>query len=296
MSSISDILTTAGIPWPKTVTAANRDQTKTVSLLQPNDERSQQAQKALEVMKQVRDAERSGQKSTAKLRLEMLKKQIDILRTFGGTTKSVARELARLARELGAAVKQYAGKDGISLDADVPTSVVVPAGAEEKAADKGAAGKTGNADEATDANDAKDGKAGEVAFAKSDKTVEDAAEKGQSVTGSKEAKDAEAKAVQELQAAKTAEDAKAAKEAKEAQAAKDAADKAAKDADGADSREFFNTARDLLRKIKKLLAEARAQHPDKVEVFREAVTAVQGADDTITELAPEAEIGVKLSV
>lgn len=70
-------------------------------------ERIDRAKSALSAMKEATEAQRNSMKSNAQEKLQRIKEQIRILRQFGGDPKVIAREVARLARELSGAVKQY---------------------------------------------------------------------------------------------------------------------------------------------------------------------------------------------
>ncbi len=86
-----------------------------------NDARASEAQKrlqgALETMERLAtnaDNVRANRKAAARQKMENLKKEMDALRlTQGMNPKAAARAVARIARELAAAAKDYAGSGGI---------------------------------------------------------------------------------------------------------------------------------------------------------------------------------------
>lgn len=96
-------------------------------------EQASQASKTLDSAK-IDVAEQ--RKSAAKAKLELIKRSLRTLTMMGGDAKTMAREGARLARELAAAVKEYAAAGG-SGGASAPA----PAGAATAAAPTSADGK-----------------------------------------------------------------------------------------------------------------------------------------------------------
>jgi hypothetical protein len=86
---------------------------------------------ALESMKQATKAARGQRKGQAAQKVERLKRELDSLRQFaaGGNPKAVARQAARIARELAAAVKE----SGVGLGAPVTGAEDVDAKASAEA-------------------------------------------------------------------------------------------------------------------------------------------------------------------
>lgn len=76
-----------------------------------------QMQQALEQMQQMRQDMNAARKEAAKQKVARIKAQIQALKMMGGDPESNARKLARLARELSSAVRDYkaaGGTDGAS--------------------------------------------------------------------------------------------------------------------------------------------------------------------------------------
>lgn len=97
------------------------------------DERTRAEQATLDRLTHAIDDMRRSRKSAAAEEVARLKKQLELLRLLGATNpQAMARELARLAKELGAAARSYAGTDGIGA-MDAPPSP--PGGADAAATD-----------------------------------------------------------------------------------------------------------------------------------------------------------------
>lgn len=95
-----------------------------------------QMQQALEQMQQMRQDMNAARKEAAKQKVARIKAQIQALKMMGGDPESNARKLARLARELSSAVRDYKAAGGT----DGASGVSAAAGAAPAApADKAAA-------------------------------------------------------------------------------------------------------------------------------------------------------------
>jgi len=95
--------------------------------LDANERLARQAKNAVDSMK-------SSRKGDAKKRIEQIKEQIKALRMSGGDPKQIARQIARLARELREAVKEYAAAGAGASAAANPVEGGAPVAAAEGAA------------------------------------------------------------------------------------------------------------------------------------------------------------------
>lgn len=220
------------------------------------DERTQEALQALDAMKQANKAMRQSAKADAKQRLIRIKQQLDILRQFCADPKVIAREAARLARQLGAAVKAYAGACGgdsnSATEAAAPTD---PAQAPPSTAEEATGEAMGEA--------TKDWLA--------DTTPPDTAE--QAGTPEDDADERETAANESFRDEAQKLFAELEQQAGEAQV----------------DREFFSEARNVLQQIKALIASSRRRAGENGSETEDAVKAVQAAaaalDDAIPSVA-----------
>ena len=84
----------------------------TPSMTEAMSERLSQSNQALQTMTTSVDAMRRSRKSAAKERLRQLIEQVKLLRQLGGDPKQVARQAARLAKDIAAATKEYGAGAG----------------------------------------------------------------------------------------------------------------------------------------------------------------------------------------
>ncbi|MGE5547166.1 MAG: hypothetical protein ACM33T_09725 [Solirubrobacterales bacterium] len=94
-----------------------------------DSDRDSAARQALDAIKQAKRDLKAQRKAAAREKIERIKRQIDALRRFAvGNPKAIAREAARLARQLGGAVAEVAAqaKPGAGLPSEsqewVPTA------------------------------------------------------------------------------------------------------------------------------------------------------------------------------
>ncbi len=214
-------------------------------------ERIDRAKSALSAMKEATEAQRNSMKSNAQEKLQRIKEQIRILRQFGGDPKVIAREVARLARELSGAVKEYTD-----------------------AARGGGANGSDNAEPAAES----EGAAAEAAAAEG---TPEAAEAEAEAKTEAEAK-ASLKADAEQPGTSTADKAKADSSFREEALRLFAKLEQHSGMSKADA-DFFALARNLLQQLKALIAaqqeKARRGDPEA----QEAVKAVSEAGDTIID-------------
>ncbi|OJX68331.1 hypothetical protein [Magnetospirillum sp. 64-120] len=95
----------------------------------------QEGVEALDKVLQARKQARSDRKAAARQKLEELKKRIQMLKMLAAGSKDAARELARLARELKGAARDYRSTEPAS---DITTSTTT---AESHAAERDAEAK-----------------------------------------------------------------------------------------------------------------------------------------------------------
>lgn len=117
-------------------------------------EKVRRAQDALDALKQNNAVRKQQRKAAAREKIERLKKELEMLRMSGGLgdPKAIARRAKQIARELGAAAKEYAAAGGGGGGGGVTSSEPVSAGsdgaaaqADAAAAQAGGAGQDGSA-------------------------------------------------------------------------------------------------------------------------------------------------------
>lgn len=121
----------------KSAQAAQEEKT---SVQTEQEKRNQQAVNTLSMLNETMKNQKASRKASAAEKVERLKKQIQALRMMAGVgdPKSVARQAARLAKELASAVKEYSG-DGASMPIGVGAAVpATPAAASQSASAEGA--------------------------------------------------------------------------------------------------------------------------------------------------------------
>lgn len=99
----------------KTATsAATKPETAKTEAEKAAAEKVRRAQDALDAMKQANAARKQQRKAAAREKIDRLKKELEVLRmTSGlGDPKAIARRAKQIARELGAAAKEYAAAGG----------------------------------------------------------------------------------------------------------------------------------------------------------------------------------------
>ncbi len=92
-----------------------------------------QMQQALDQMQQMRQDMKAARKEAAKQKVARIKAQIQALKMMGGDAQSNARKLARLARELSSAVRDYKSVGGTDGTAGI-SAAPAPAAQTDKAA------------------------------------------------------------------------------------------------------------------------------------------------------------------
>lgn len=92
-------------------------------------------QEALDKLALARKQQRSSRKGDSRQRLEQIKQRIEMLKRMGINSPGAARELARLARELKGAAREYRQTGAAS---DITTSTTTP---ESQAAERKAEGE-----------------------------------------------------------------------------------------------------------------------------------------------------------
>ncbi|MBC7950530.1 MAG: hypothetical protein H7Z12_01745 [Rhodospirillaceae bacterium] len=103
------------------------------------EEKRQRTDEVLRSLTQMTDSMKNERKAAAAQKVERLKKELENLRKFsGGDPKAIARQAARIARELGVAAKEYSSAGG-SAPVGVPSSGVPSAGAQDAGAEGAAA-------------------------------------------------------------------------------------------------------------------------------------------------------------
>lgn len=115
-------------------------------------EMREQANSISKTLEQSKTDVAESRKQAAKEKLDMIQKALRMLRQFGGDPKAMAREGARLARELAAAVKEYAaagGKDAGGAS-PAPSAASAPAQAQTQAQAAEGAKPQANADGAAE--------------------------------------------------------------------------------------------------------------------------------------------------
>lgn len=83
------------------------------------------------------DGSREGRKAAAQQKLLRLKAQLRQLMVMGGDPKSIARQAAKLAREIGEAAKAYAAAGGVGAGSTVPPRPAVAQPAAAAASEEG---------------------------------------------------------------------------------------------------------------------------------------------------------------
>ena len=110
------------------------------------DQKLQQMRDAVVKLKTVGDSARAARSGAAMARLEALKQRLKMLMMMGGDPKTVARQAAQIAKEIGEAAKEYAAAGG---GTPAPTPTASPQASAAAATAPGA--------QATDAAQAADG-------------------------------------------------------------------------------------------------------------------------------------------
>ena len=98
-------------------------------------DKAQSDQEALDKVTQARKQARTDRKANARKKLEELKKRIQLLKQMGINSKATARELARLARELKGAARDFR-TTGQASDIAISTSTPESQAAEKDAESK----------------------------------------------------------------------------------------------------------------------------------------------------------------
>jgi hypothetical protein len=99
------------------------------------DQKLQQMRDAVVKLKTVSDSAKAARSGAAMAKLEALKQRLKMLMMMGGDPKTVARQAAQIAKEIGEAAKEYAAAGG-GTPVPVPTAApqVAPAAAGDAAA------------------------------------------------------------------------------------------------------------------------------------------------------------------
>jgi hypothetical protein len=102
------------------------------------DQKLQQMRDAVAKLKTVGDSAKAARSGAAMAKLEALKQRLKMLMMMGGDPKTVARQAAQIAKEIGEAATEYAAAGG-GTPAPVPTAApqvaTAPAAAPNAAAD-----------------------------------------------------------------------------------------------------------------------------------------------------------------
>ncbi len=85
------------------------------------------AKKAVATMTGIAQSMRQARSGQAKQRLQQLLAQVKMLRMMGGDPKAVAKEAARLAKEIGSAAKDYTAGADSGVTVSTPTTATAPA-------------------------------------------------------------------------------------------------------------------------------------------------------------------------
>ena len=110
-----------GPPVQKAASATHAANPATPS---PSDQKLQQARDALVKLKAVRGSAQASRSDAARAKLEALKQRLKMLMMMGGDPKTVARQAAQIAKEIGQAAKEYAAAGG---GASAATAAQTPA-------------------------------------------------------------------------------------------------------------------------------------------------------------------------
>lgn len=119
------------------------------------DQKLQQMRDAVAKLKTVGDSAKAARSGAAMAKLEALKQRLKMLMMMGGDPKTVARQAAQIAKEIGDAAKEYAAASG-GTPPPTPTPTASPQVALTAAGDAAAPGSAAaDAPQATDVtNDA----------------------------------------------------------------------------------------------------------------------------------------------
>ena len=111
------------------------------------DQKLQQMRDAVVKLKTVGDSAKAARSGAAMAKLEALKQRLKMLMMMGGDPKTVARQAAQIAKEIGEAAKEYAAAGG---GTPVPVPTAAPQVAPAAAGDAAAAGVPQATDGAND--------------------------------------------------------------------------------------------------------------------------------------------------
>lgn len=232
-------------------------------------EKREKSDELLRTLTQMTDGMKRERKAAAAQKVERLKKELENLRKFsGGDPKLIARQAARIARELGAAAKEYASAGGGAAAAGATPSAPSEANAATPAGAAGGQGAQASADGATgDGIKAVAAEAARVA-ADAEAKIEQNGEAGEENTGTQKALSPEEERAQFV------DKLNAAVGESERRAGEAAADK-----------KFENEVRNLFAQAKALIeqqrrrAEAENREDNEFEQFAKDVTAAGHAID-----------------
>lgn len=135
------------------------------------EQRTAQGLDAINKLEAAKVDVKKQRKEQAKLRLEQLKQRLRMLKMFGASSKTVARLAAQLAREIGAAVRAYAGNDGGGSATPVDDGNLAFGGSQAQGDAGVAADDEGSADSAGDDAAANESEAGNEGAANADAEV-----------------------------------------------------------------------------------------------------------------------------
>lgn len=118
-------------PRSATVTPANAKEGEAAKAA---EEKRQRTDELLRMLSQRKSDVARERKAAAAQKVERLKRELELLRLFSGDPKSIARQAARIARDLGAAAQDYSrASGGADLGAPTPSA---PAGEATAAAEQ----------------------------------------------------------------------------------------------------------------------------------------------------------------
>lgn len=245
----------------------------------PTDDQLKNAKSALEKIKQATKAQRDSAKSMASLRLEWVRQQLMLLRQFGGDPKVMARELARLGKEIAGAVSMYAGKSSASAEAiqDMGSAASI-----SEASSDSVSGSALSASVSPPLMSETAEQTVAAPIASSDAGVSTDFTTATSSSSADEANSLSSSASTKITASDISGQ-------QDRAGPKDASSSSQTNSNGNEAdRKFLELARSLLKELKALIARERFRHPDE-EGLIDAVKAAQGAADAIVEAAPVLE-------